>query len=37
MIDIELLRKDYDNVVKKIQSRNKDYPQLEKFKVVDNQ
>lgn len=35
MIDIELLRKNYDLVSKKILSRNKVYPQLEEFKEVD--
>ena len=35
MIDIELLRKNFDEVSKHIQSRHRNYPQLEEFKAVD--
>jgi seryl-tRNA synthetase len=35
MIDIELLRKNYDVVAKQILTRHKNYPQLDEFKVVD--
>jgi seryl-tRNA synthetase len=35
MLDIELLRKDFENVSKGIATRAKDYPQLSEFKKTD--
>jgi seryl-tRNA synthetase len=35
MLDINLLRNDFENISKRILSRNKDYPQLKEFKQVD--
>jgi seryl-tRNA synthetase len=35
MLDIELLRKNFEEVNRRIQTRHKTYPQLEEFKLVD--
>jgi seryl-tRNA synthetase len=35
MLDINLLRNDFENVSKRILTRNKDYPQLKTFKQID--
>lgn len=37
MIDINLLRQNYDEVAKKLATRGKEYPQLKEFKAVDEE
>jgi seryl-tRNA synthetase len=37
MIDIKLLRTNFDEVEKNIQRRNKYYPALKEFKTIDAQ
>jgi seryl-tRNA synthetase len=37
MIDINLLRKNFDETAKRIRDRNRPYPQLDEFTEVDNE
>jgi hypothetical protein len=37
MIDIKLLRNDFNEIEKNISLRNTNYPALEEFKIVDAQ
>jgi hypothetical protein len=35
MLDINRLRKDFDNIVDRIKTRGKNYPALEQYKSTD--